>query len=252
MPIRILPSNLVNQIAAGEVIERPSSVMKELVENALDAGAGRIEVTLENGGKTLIAVSDDGKGMSRDELALAVERHATSKLPDDDLFNIQFLGFRGEALPSIASVSRLCIESRAAGSNEGWQISVSGGQKGEILPSAIQNGTRIEVRDLFFTTPARLKFLKADNFETAQCVDILQRIAMANPMVSFYLYGDGKKKLGLNACQGELFDCRQQRLADIMGSEFTENSVEIAAENEFCTISGRVGLPTYHKANSLS
>ena len=202
MPIRILPSNLVNQIAAGEVIERPSSVIKELVENALDAGAGRIEVTLENGGKTLIAVSDDGKGMSRDELALAVERHATSKLPDDDLFNIQFLGFRGEALPSIASVSRLCIESRAAGSNEGWQISVSGGQKGEILPSAIQNGTRIEVRDLFFTTPARLKFLKADNFETAQCVDILQRIAMANPMVSFYLYGDGKKKAGAECLSG--------------------------------------------------
>lgn len=252
MVIRVLPSNLVNQIAAGEVIERPASVVKELVENALDAGAQRIEVSLSGGGKTLIAVTDDGRGMNRQDLLLAIERHATSKLPDDDLFNIRFLGFRGEALPSIASVSRLTIETKVADSENGWQICVAGGERTEAVPSAIQCGTRIEVRDLFYTTPARLKFLKSDAAETAQCVEMLQRIAMANPSVSFYLYSDNRQKIKLNACQGVLFDSRQQRLSDIMGTEFDENSVAIAAENEFCRIDGRVSLPTYNKANSLS
>ena len=252
MTIRVLPSNLVNQIAAGEVIERPASVVKELVENALDAGAKRIEVSLNSGGKTLIVVSDDGKGMTRDELALAVERHATSKLPDDDLFNIRYLGFRGEALPSIASVSRLTIASKQKDAQEAWKISVDGGVCLGTEPATVQSGTRIEVRDLFYATPARLKFLKADAFETAQCTDMLQRIAMANPSVSFYLYGDGKKKLGLNECAGELFDSRLQRLSDILGRDFEENSVPIDCSNEFCKISGRVSLPTFHKANSLS
>ena len=209
MTIRILPSNLINQIAAGEVIERPASVIKELVENAIDACASKIEISLAGGGKNLITVSDNGCGMSPQELSLAVERHATSKLPDDDLFQINFLGFRGEALPSIASIAKLTIYSRQKESENGWQISVDGGIKGELKPSAGNQGTKIEVRDLFYTTPARLKFLKSDGAEAAQCVDMLQRIALANPHISFYLYSDGKKKLALNACQGELFDCRQ-------------------------------------------
>ncbi len=252
MPIRVLPSNLVNQIAAGEVIERPASVIKELVENAIDAGASKIEVTLAGGGKNLIVVNDNGKGIGKDELSLAVERHATSKLPDNDLFNINFLGFRGEALPSIASVSKMTISSRQQGADSGWQISVNGGDKGEVKPSAVPLGTRIEVRDLFYTTPARLKFMKADASETAQCVDMLQRIALANPQISFYLESDGKKKVALNACQGELFDSRQRRVADVMGGEFEENSVAISAGNDFCKISGFIGIPTYNKANSLS
>ena len=252
MPIRVLPSNLVNQIAAGEVIERPASVIKELVENAIDAGASKIEVTLEGGGKNLIMVNDNGKGIGKDELSLAVERHATSKLPDNDLFNINFLGFRGEALPSIASVAKMTISSRQQGADSGWQISVNGGDKGEVKPAAIPLGTRIEVRDLFYTTPARLKFMKANASETAQCVDMLQRIALANPQISFYLESDGKKKVALNACQGELFDSRQRRVADVMGGEFEENSVAISAGNDFCKISGFIGIPTYNKANSLS
>lgn len=252
MPIRVLPSNLVNQIAAGEVIERPASVIKELVENAIDAGATKVEVTLEGGGKNLITVTDNGKGISPEELTLAVERHATSKLPDNDLFNINFLGFRGEALPSIASVSKMTISSRQKGSDSGWQISVNGGNKGEVKPAAVALGTKIEVRDLFYTTPARLKFMKSDSSETAQCVDMLQRIALANPQISFYLESDGKKKVALNACQGELFDCRQRRVADVLGGEFAENSVGIDAHNDFCKISGFIGVPTYNKANSLS
>lgn len=252
MPIRVLPSNLVNQIAAGEVIERPASALKELVENAIDAGAHKIEVTLAGGGKNLLIVADDGCGMSPDELELAVERHATSKLPTDDLFNINFLGFRGEALPSVASVSKLTIQSRERGAKEGWQISVNGGEKETVKPAAVNEGTRIEVRDLFYTTPARLKFLKTETAETGQCIDMLQRIALANPQVAFYLYADGKKKVGYNACGEDMQIARRQRIADVMGNEFKENSAPIAAQNEFCDISGFVSLPTYHKANSLS
>lgn len=252
MTIRILPDNLVNQIAAGEVVERPASVVKELVENAIDAGADKIEVTLRSGGKNLIIVSDNGKGMSPDELKLAVERHATSKLPDNDLFNIKHLGFRGEALPSIASVSRLVITSRAQNSGEAWKLEVQGGRKSELIPAAHPQGTRIEVRDLFYATPARLKFLKADSSEAAQCVDTLNRIAMANPHVSFYLYSEDKKKIALNACQGELFDARLQRLAEVMGREFADNSLLIDASRENVRISGYVSLPTLNKANSLA
>ncbi|MEE6207539.1 MAG: DNA mismatch repair endonuclease MutL, partial [Alphaproteobacteria bacterium] len=252
MTIRVLPSNLVNQIAAGEVIERPASVVKELVENAIDAGATKIEVALEGGGKNLITITDNGCGMQKDELALAVERHATSKLPTDDLVSINFLGFRGEALPSIASVAKLTITSRPKDTDGGWQINVIGGQKEDVRPAAANIGTRIEVRDLFFTTPARLKFLKTEASEAAQCIEMLQRIALANPSISFYLYSDGKKKISLDACQGELFDSRQRRIADVLGKDFEENSMPISAENEFCNITGIVSLPTYNKANSLS
>ena len=252
MGIRILPDNLVNQIAAGEVIERPASVVKELVENAIDAGADSIEVSLTGGGKNLIIVTDNGKGMDKDELALAVERHATSKLPDDDLFNIKHLGFRGEALPSIAAVSRLSITTRQKDSENAWKIEINGGEKSQVAPAALSQGTRIEVRDLFYATPARLKFLKADSSEAAQCVDILNRIAMANPHISFYLYSDGKKKIALNAYQGELFDARLKRLSEVMGKEFADNSLLIDASRESVRISGYVSLPTLNKANSLS
>lgn len=252
MTIRVLPNNLVNQIAAGEVIERPASVIKELVENAIDAGATKIEVSLTGGGKNLITVSDNGCGMNKDELSLAVERHATSKMPTDDLFAINFLGFRGEALPSIASVAKLTIISRQSQADSGWEITVNGGKKEEVKPAAANVGTRIEVRDLFYTTPARLKFMKSESSEAAQCVEMLQRIALANPAISFYLYSDGKKKVSLDACQGELFDSRQRRIADVLGKEFAENSAPMSAENEFCNITGVIGLPTYTKANSLS
>ena len=252
MTIRILPDNLVNQIAAGEVIERPSSVVKELVENAIDAGAKSIEITLVDGGKSLIVVSDDGKGMTAEELSLAVERHATSKLPDEDLFHINFLGFRGEALPSIASVAKLCITSRPKNADSAWKIEVNGGVVNKTMPTAATFGTHIEVRDLFYATPARLKFLKTGASETAQCVDIINRIALANPQVSFYLYDDKKKKIALNACQGELFDARLKRIGDILGREFEENSLLISAEKAELKISGFVSLPTYSKANSLS
>ena len=252
MPIRILPSTLVNQIAAGEVVERPASVVKELVENAIDAGATSVEVTLVDGGKSLISISDNGKGMTAEELNLAVERHATSKLPDDNLFNINFLGFRGEALPSISSVARLTITTRTAEAENGWKIEVNGGEKSAVMPAAQNKGTRIDVRDLFYATPARLKFLKSSASETAQCVDILNRIALANPHISFYLTEDNKKKISLNACQGELFDARLLRLADVMGRQFGENSLLIDAARENLRISGYVSLPTLNKANSLS
>ena len=252
MTIRILPNNLVNQIAAGEVVERPASVLKELVENSIDAGATSIEVTLADGGKSLMIVSDNGKGMSKDELPIAVERHATSKLPDDNLFNINFLGFRGEALPSISSVARLSITSRVQGAENAWKIEVNGGEKSEVMPAALSKGTRIEVRDLFYATPARLKFLKTAAAETGQCVDIMNRIALANPKISFYLNDEKGKKIALNAQQGELFDARLKRLSEVMGREFEENSFLIDAQRENLRISGFSSLPTLNKANSLS
>ncbi|HMA51365.1 MAG TPA: DNA mismatch repair endonuclease MutL, partial [Magnetospirillaceae bacterium] len=175
MPIRLLPANLVNQIAAGEVVERPASAVKELVENAIDAGASRIGVTLAEGGQALIGVTDDGCGMSPDELELAVERHATSKLPDDDLLAIHHLGFRGEALPSIGSVARLRLTSRPRGADSAWTLLVEGGRKGRPEPAAHPQGSRIEVRDLFFATPARLKFLKTPRAETGHVKDAMER-----------------------------------------------------------------------------
>lgn len=252
MSIRVLPSNLVNQIAAGEVIERPASAVKELVENALDAGATRIEVTLKAGGKTLIAVEDNGKGMDAEDLTLAVERHATSKLPSDDLFNVQFLGFRGEALPSIASVAKMKITTRQESAENGWELEIKGGAKGEVRPCSRARGTRIEVRDLFFATPARLKFLKADSAEAGACADIISRIALANPEVAFYLYVDEKKKIALPAANGDFFDARLRRAAEVMGREFSENALEVKGERDGMKLSGLVSLPTYNKANTLS
>jgi len=252
MTIRVLPDNLVNQIAAGEVIERPASVIKELVENAIDAGATRITVTLKSGGKSLIVVEDNGKGMSKEDLALAVERHATSKLPDDDLFGIKFLGFRGEALPSIASVSKMKILTRQANAENGWELNIKGGQKEEIMPAAHNFGTRIEVRDLFYATPARLKFLKTDSAEAGACADIISRIALANPSVAFYLYVDDKKKISLDVTLEGEREARMRRAAEVMGREFSENSLSVNGTRDGMRLTGLVSLPTYSKANTLS
>lgn len=252
MSIRVLPSNLINQIAAGEVIERPASAIKELVENALDAGATRIDITLKAGGKNLLIVEDNGKGMSMEDLNLAVERHATSKLPSNDLFNVRFLGFRGEALPSIASVSKMKISTRRAEDENGWELEIKGGEKGEIRPTARKTGTRIEVRDLFYATPARLKFLKTDSAEAGACADIISRIALANPNVAFYLYADEKKKISLETSNGDLFDNRLRRASEIMGREFSENAIKVEGNRDNMTLTGLVSLPTYNKANSLS
>ena len=253
MSIRVLPDNLINQIAAGEVIEKPASVVKELVENAIDAKATRIEVTLIDGGKTLIVVEDNGKGMGKDDLSLAVERHATSKLPENDLFNIQFLGFRGEALPSIASVSKMKIMTRQKEDKEnGWQIEIKGGVKGGVVPCAMNAGTRMEVRDLFYATPARLKFLKSNSAETGACVDILNRIALANPDVSFYLYADEKKKIALDVTNGDLFSARLRRAGEVMGHDFSDNSLEVKGQRDDMRLTGLISLPTYSKANTLS
>src|SRR5262249_31529086 len=180
MPIRVLPPTVVNRIAAGEVIERPASAVKELVENAIDASATRIDVTLREGGRSLIAVADDGSGMSAEELTLAVERHATSKLPDDDLTHISTLGFRGEALPSIGAVRRRTITSRKAGNDTAWMLMVEGGAKSTLQPAALGPGTRVELRDLFYATPARLKFLKAARTELDHVEDVINRLAMAH------------------------------------------------------------------------
>ncbi len=243
--IRILPPTLINRIAAGEVVERPASVVKELVENALDAGATRIDVILEQGGKNRIVVTDNGKGMTRDELAVAIQRHATSKLPSDDLLDIRFLGFRGEALPSIGSVSRMSITSRTAGSENAWQILVEGGDVSEPIPATLAQGTSIQVRDLFYATPARLKFLKTERTEISQSVDMLGRLAMAYPEVSFSLTSDGKNMFKVAATSGIL-----ERLRDIMGKGFAENSLPLNHIRESVTLTGFASLPTFNRGTS--
>ncbi len=243
--IRILPPTLINRIAAGEVIERPASVVKELVENALDAGSTSIDIILEHGGKNRIVVTDNGKGMTHEELDLAVQRHATSKLPSDDLLDIQFLGFRGEALPSIGSVSRMSITSRACGSENAWQISVEGGDVSEPIPATLHKGTSIEVRDLFYATPARLKFLKTERTEVGQTVDMLNRLSMAHPHVSFSLTSDGKNILRVAATEDKL-----SRLRDIMGKEFAENSLPLSHIRDSVTLSGFTSLPTFNCGTS--
>ena len=245
MSIRLLPQNLINQIAAGEVVERPASALKELMENAIDAGAGKIDITIIDGGKTYFSVKDDGKGMTPDELELAVERHATSKLPDEDLFNINFLGFRGEALPSIASVAKLKITSRTADSTEAWCISVNGGQKEAVKPAAFGKGTLVEVNDLFYATPARLKFLKAPQTEMGYAKEIVNRLAMAYPKISFSLT-DGKRTV-LNYSKT---DNLLTRVAQVIGKEFDKNAVPVDADYNGMKIYGFVGLPTYLRATS--
>ena len=251
MTLRVLPQNLINQIAAGEVVERPAAALKELVENALDAGATRVDVNLRDGGRTLLSITDDGKGMTPEELALSVERHATSKLPDDDLFNIGFMGFRGEALPSIGSVSRMRLTSRVRGAENAWTLLIEGGAKGEPEPAAHPYGTRVEVRDLFYATPARLKFLKTARTEQMYAREIMDRLAMARPDVGFTLSGDNNKSiLNYPACEGDLFDARLKRLGAVMGREFQDNALQINAEREGIKLTGYAGVPTLNRGNA--
>ena len=245
MTIRLLPQNLINQIAAGEVVERPASALKELIENAIDAGSTRIDIRIQNGGKTYFSVADNGKGMTPDELNLAVERHATSKLPTDDLFQIKFLGFRGEALPSIGSVAKLSITSRPKGADDAWQIRVEAGLKHAVRPAALGHGTLVEVRDLFYVTPARLKFLKSDQSEYLNIKETVNRIAMAYPKIYFSLSDD--KRTILNYPVSEtLF----QRVSQVIGKSFSENAIPVVAEYENMKLNGFVGLPTYTRSTS--
>jgi len=250
MPIRHLSEAVVNRIAAGEVVERPASVVKELIENALDAGARRIDVFTDSGGQRLIRVSDDGEGMTRADLALAVERHATSKLADDDLIAIRTLGFRGEALPSIGAVARLAIASRHAAELYAWTIEVEAGVKSEVKPAALGEGTRVEVRDLFYATPARLKFLKQDRTEAEAVREVVRRLAMSRPDVAFTLAGEERAPQNFAAALPGAAG-RLVRLGDVLGADFRANAVEIAAERDDVTIEGFAALPTLTRANAL-
>lgn len=250
MTIRRLPETTINQIAAGEVVERPASAVKELVENSIDAGAKRIDVVMVEGGRTLMSVVDDGIGMDSDELALAIERHATSKLPNDDLARITHLGFRGEALPSIGAVSRLKITSRADGTDSAWQINVSGGTVSPIRPASHRAGTRVEVRDLFYATPARLKFLKAQRTEFNHGADAVKRLAMAYPAIAFSLSNGARDVIKLPPAHGDLLDARLDRLDQVMGNAFADNAMTIDAEREGIRLIGHAGLPTLNRGNT--
>ncbi|MET0688600.1 MAG: DNA mismatch repair endonuclease MutL [Methyloceanibacter sp.] len=251
MPIRQLPPNLVNRIAAGEVVERPASVVKELIENAIDAGARRIDVVAEGGGLRLIRVTDDGSGMDAGDLALAVERHATSKLAGDDLERIVTLGFRGEALPSIGAVARLSIASRASSAAEAYEIGVDAGRKSALKPAALAGGTRVEVRDLFYATPARLKFMKSERAETAAVADVVKRLALAKPEIGFSLGGQDRVSLRLEACPAGLIDHALARLARILGEEFAADALPLRAARGGIALEGFAGLPTLHRPNAL-
>ncbi len=251
MRIRRLSESMVNRIAAGEVVERPASAVKELVENALDAGAGRIDITVEGGGRTLIRVADDGHGMSAGDLALAIERHATSKLPDDDLDQIASFGFRGEALPSIGAVARLTILSRDREDGNAWAIRVDAGRVAAAEPAALGRGTRVEVRDLFYATPARLKFLKSETAEYQAVLDVVKRLALAHPRVAFTV-SDGARLAFRVEAQGELAerDAVAARIGAVLGRAFAADAMAIEAAREGIRLSGLAGLPTAARASA--
>ena len=252
--IRQLDEAAANRIAAGEVVERPASAVKELVENALDAGARRIEVAYADGGKTLIRVADDGCGMTAADLPLALARHATSKIDGSDLLNIRSFGFRGEALPSLGAVGRLTISSRAEG-HEGAQIAVSGGVIAPVRPAALNRGTVVELRDLFHATPARLKFLRSDRAEAQAIADVMRRLAMAAPYVGFTLTdvsgGERREVLRADAEQGELFGALSGRLARLLGRDFADNALPIDAAREGLHLTGFAALPTYSRGAAV-
>lgn len=251
--IRQLDEAAVNRIAAGEVVERPASAVKELVENAIDADARRVVIEVANGGKTLIRVTDDGVGMEADDLPLALSRHATSKIDGTDLVNIHSFGFRGEALPSLGSVGRLSITSRA--SDAGHVIRVSGGAHEAVRPAALNRGTVVELRDLFYATPARLKFLRSDRAEMQAITDVVKRLAMAEPAVGFTLRDvtDGERVVfRADPESGDLFDALRGRLATILGRAFTDNALAIDAEREGHRLTGYAGLPTYSRGSAVA
>ena len=254
--IRQLDDSAINRIAAGEVVERPASAVKELIENALDAGATRIEVAYADGGKTLIRVIDDGCGMAPEDLPLAVTRHATSKIDGSDLLAITSFGFRGEALPSLGAVGRLRLISRAEG-DEGAAIEVSGGVVGAVKPAAITRGTVVELCDLFFATPARLKFLRSDRAEAQAIGDVVKRLAMAEPRVGFTLRdvsggGEGRVLFRAEAGTGDLFDALSGRLARVLGADFAENALRISAERDGTGLGGYAALPTYSRGSAVA
>ena len=251
--IRQLDDTAANRIAAGEVVERPASAVKELVENALDAGAMRVRVDYSGGGKVLIRVTDDGHGMAPGDLPLALSRHATSKIDGSDLLDIHSFGFRGEALPSLGAVGRLKIASRAEG-HEGAEITVTGGALGPVRPAALNRGTQVELRDLFYATPARLKFLRSDRAESQAIADTLRKLAMAEPFVGFTLYDtDGAREiLRVDAEQGELFDALGARLTRLMGRDFVDNAIRIETERDGFRLTGLAALPTYSRGSSVA
>jgi DNA mismatch repair protein MutL len=250
MPVRQLPEQVVNRIAAGEVVERPASVVKELVENAIDAGASRIDIFTDGGGRRKIAITDDGGGMTRADLTLSVERHATSKLDDEDLLRIRTLGFRGEALPSIGAVAKLNIATRHASESHAWSLSVDGGMKSEVSPAALSQGTRVEVSDLFYATPARLKFLKSDRTEAEAIREVVRRLAMARPDIAFTLAGEERSPVtwaaALPGAPGQL-----TRLGDILGADFRTCAIDVGAEREGVTVVGFAASPSLTRANAL-
>ncbi len=249
--IRLLSERTINRIAAGEVVERPASAVKEIVENSVDAGATRIDVVMRDGGRALIQVTDDGRGMDADEISLAVERHATSKLTDEDLVNIASLGFRGEALASIGAVARLSVISRPRGSDDAWAVRVEGGKKSAVEPAAFGEGTRVEVRDLFYATPARLKFMKTARTEYGQAADVMKRLAMAHPDIAFTLSDGDRTTFRAPSVASLTGDARLERLGAILGREFRENAIEIDAEREGLRLTGFAGLPTYSRGNAM-
>ncbi|PZP56981.1 MAG: DNA mismatch repair endonuclease MutL [Micavibrio aeruginosavorus] len=251
MPVRYLPDHLVNQIAAGEVIERPAAAIKELVENSIDAGASWIEIDLREGGKTMIAIRDNGHGMVKADLVAALDRHATSKLPSDDLLAIHHLGFRGEALPSIASVSRMKISTRSRDTGEAWEITTEDGNKSDPRPGTQAEGTTIEVRDLFYSTPARLKFLKTTNAEYAAVKDCIYRLALTRPDIAFRLSHNGSSVFHYPVLTEDAVEQFKQRLKDVMGAEFLDNSIALSTERQGVKLTGRISLPTYNVGTSL-
>lgn len=254
--IRQLDESAINRIAAGEVVERPASAVKELVENALDAGASRVDVTYAQGGKALIRVQDDGCGMTADDLPLALSRHATSKIDGSDLLNIHTFGFRGEALPSLGAVGRLSITSRVAGADAA-QVLVSGGRMDPVRPAALTRGTVVELRDLFYATPARLKFLRSDRAESMAIADVIRRLAMAEPTVAFTVRdvtdgGEGRLVFRADAETGDLFSALRGRLARVIGADFTENALPIDAERDGLRLTGFAALPTWSRGAAVS
>lgn len=251
--IRQLDDDAINRIAAGEVVERPASAIKELVENAIDAGSRQIDIEYSDGGKTLIRVSDDGCGIAPDDLPLALSRHATSKIDGTDLLNIHSFGFRGEALPSLAAVGRLTLTSRVAGL-EGAEINVEGGVARPVRPAARTQGTRVTLRDLFYATPARLKFLRSDRSEAQAISDVVKRLAMAEPAIGFTLrdVGTGRVVFQVQAEQGELFDALRGRLGQIMGRDFVNNAVPVDLDRDGIRLTGFAGLPTYSRGAAVA
>ncbi len=245
MRIRRLSEGTINRIAAGEVIERPASAVKELVENAIDAGASQIDIVFRGGGKTLIRVSDDGSGMEADDLKLAIERHATSKLADEELIRIDTLGFRGEALPSIASVARLSLISRATA--DAQELKVDAGRASGVAPATRQRGTDVEVRDLFYATPARLKFLKSDRSETTEALDVVRRLSLAHPGIGFSFATEDRR--WLDAPKGE---SRAQRVGRVLGQDFIDNAVPLSHAGEDIQIEGFAGLPTFSRGTGAN